>query len=756
MMAKKNKILEKILPSKSAGDALHRTQKEILEKEPLYVPENIKLELLGFSNKCRNFFRGVNLLDSHFPEHDYLKAVNLEKHLIFPAHFDYHIETEHNTVEINPDGLLTVNLMNFLYNIETLLSPYYGERNNAKPILPVLVLMLPPLEKLKIDDEIISLAEHINHLKKSGQGGKIIPTQRQREYLNADLITKLCESCLFDYSDCIIDEKDKLRYWEDRIYNACLGNSSRNHTLFKVNNIILDSKVWGSYQKPINSGHQFTIVNENSGNIRIARSLFHVFQDKTLYQNIRNSYHNFFTGHTGENHDIDDNATIDAELIYRQLLNRDQKYDNPIYKDSWPDLKIYKNNCETAIIQFIPPGKTEEEVSLFILDLFNNLFPDNAQRFSRTCLEEIKKQIIFPNNYIFPNDNIMEFWATDLLATQLNSEGHILLYGETGSGKENTARIIHQLTFGLKSKAPYLPINCSEISPDLACSQIFGYRKGAFTDAKADTPGYIEKAENGTLFLDEIQTLPEEAINLLLRFMEYKKFGRLGEADNRKSADVRIIAATNDLNFIINPGLKEKGFSWRFKYNITVPPLRIRWRQLAYVLERYWNDNINNFEKARGCEISDNIRSKTIYPAKKEFVDNLSDKLHYGDKSLKGNFRELELEIRKTVDFILTRIYAENREAFKELPKKKGPKHRIEDEEFIKIIMSAIQSKENHTKILLDKIGKEYGTLRKLRRKLQTILMSGNTKYVNEIVEIRKALNKGGKLYDYPDPDFSR
>jgi DNA-binding NtrC family response regulator/tetratricopeptide (TPR) repeat protein len=118
----------------------------------------------------------------------------------------------------------------------------------------------------------------------------------------------------------------------------------------------------------------------------------------------------------------------------------------------------------------------------------------------------------------------------------------VLVTGETGTGKELIARMIHGLSS--RSSRPFLAINCGALRADLALSQLFGHRKGAFTGAHAEGVGLVEAAHGGTLFLDEVGELPPDVQVTLLRFLESGEYLRLGETQVRR-ADVRVIAATN-------------------------------------------------------------------------------------------------------------------------------------------------------------------------------------------------------------------
>jgi DNA-binding NtrC family response regulator len=118
----------------------------------------------------------------------------------------------------------------------------------------------------------------------------------------------------------------------------------------------------------------------------------------------------------------------------------------------------------------------------------------------------------------------------------------VLLTGETGTGKELIARTIHGLS--PRASRPFLAVNCGALRPDLALSQLFGHRKGAFTGAHAEGVGLVEAAHGGALFLDEVGELPHDVQVTLLRFLESGEYLRLGETQVRR-ADVRVISATN-------------------------------------------------------------------------------------------------------------------------------------------------------------------------------------------------------------------
>lgn len=151
----------------------------------------------------------------------------------------------------------------------------------------------------------------------------------------------------------------------------------------------------------------------------------------------------------------------------------------------------------------------------------------------------------------------------------------ILLQGESGTGKDLLAQAIHQLS--RRKQAPYLAINCSAIPENLMESELFGYEKGAFTDAKQQKKGLVELADGGTLFLDEVSTLNLNLQAKLLRFLETHTFKRVGGLKDIE-VNIRVIAATNqDLEEASHEGKFRKDLFYRLNVcPVYIPPLRER------------------------------------------------------------------------------------------------------------------------------------------------------------------------------------
>ena len=209
------------------------------------------------------------------------------------------------------------------------------------------------------------------------------------------------------------------------------------------------------------------------------------------------------------------------------------------------------------------------------------------------------------------------------------SESNILLEGETGTGKELFAEFIHKNSN--RADKPFVAINCASLPDQLIESELFGYEKGAFTDAKTSKQGLVEIAHGGTLFLDEIGELSLTLQPKLLRFLENGEFRRIGGITNLSSS-VRVIGATNK-NLTEEAEKKNFRRDLLFRLNVitlTIPPLRERDGDVLLLSDYFLQKNSP-------------VRSvKKLSPeAKKEL-------LRY---NFPGNVRELEHVIERSIIF---------------------------------------------------------------------------------------------------------
>ncbi len=162
----------------------------------------------------------------------------------------------------------------------------------------------------------------------------------------------------------------------------------------------------------------------------------------------------------------------------------------------------------------------------------------------------------------------------------------VYLYGESGTGKELIARSLHRN--GSRSKGPYLPMNCANLSPGLAESELFGHVKGAFTGADRDKPGAFELTDGGILFLDEVGDASLEIQSKLLRIIQFGEVLRVG-SDEPRHVDVRVVSASNkDLQQEVVEGRFREDLYFRLiVHRVELPPLRERREDVPLLLEHF-------------------------------------------------------------------------------------------------------------------------------------------------------------------------
>lgn len=172
----------------------------------------------------------------------------------------------------------------------------------------------------------------------------------------------------------------------------------------------------------------------------------------------------------------------------------------------------------------------------------------------------------------------------------------VLVQGENGTGKELVARQIHDRS--KQAGKPFITVDCGTLSPQLAASALFGHVKGAFTGADSNKRGYFDEAKEGTLFLDEVGNLPCEVQQMLLRAIQSRTYRPVG-ADGDKTADVRIIAATNeDLALAIEEKRFRRDLYFRLReFVINVPPLRECREEILPMAEFFLSLAGEEFEK---------------------------------------------------------------------------------------------------------------------------------------------------------------
>jgi NtrC-family two-component system response regulator AlgB len=217
----------------------------------------------------------------------------------------------------------------------------------------------------------------------------------------------------------------------------------------------------------------------------------------------------------------------------------------------------------------------------------------------------------------------------EVVSRAAKADVSVLFRGQSGTGKGVLARAMHLES--QRRDRPFVTINCPTLTEELLASELFGHAKGAFTGAIRDQPGRVEVAEGGTLFLDEIGDLPASLQAKLLRFLQEKRFERVGEARTRK-ADVRVVAATNrDLEIDVQSGRFREDLLFRLNViEVRVPSLRERPEDIVPMARRF----LSFFAKSLGRAVA------TLSPAAEKVLTNYD---------WPGNVRELRNAIERAM-----------------------------------------------------------------------------------------------------------
>ena len=216
----------------------------------------------------------------------------------------------------------------------------------------------------------------------------------------------------------------------------------------------------------------------------------------------------------------------------------------------------------------------------------------------------------------------------ELVLRAASTDANVIIYGESGTGKELVAKSIHDMSD--RSAHPFVPVNCGAIPQHLVESEFFGYKKGAFTGALTDKPGYLDQAQKGSLFLDELGEIQSDMQVKLLRVLGGDGYTPVGSVDV-KMPDVRIISATNrNIRKLLEKGQMREDFFYRIHIiPIHLPPLRERKEDIPLLAE--------HFLKKHGG-------SKRSIPLPGKIVDA------FMAHDWVGNVRELENSIQRFVN----------------------------------------------------------------------------------------------------------
>lgn len=304
--------------------------------------------------------------------------------------------------------------------------------------------------------------------------------------------------------------------------------------------------------------------------------------------------------------------------------------------------KIKKAESETEVIIMTAYGDTQSAVRAIKMGAFDYINkPFDLQEIDLIIKKAIKNAEIQKKLYIYEKEKLslnseligehplMKAVKREINILAKNDEVTALIKGESGTGKEIVATAIHSNS--IRKNSPMLKINCGSIPKQLLESEMFGFEKNAFTGANERKKGLMEVADGGTVFLDEIGEMPIELQPKLLRFIEERKFKRVGGLEDIE-VDIRIIAATNKN---LEEAIFKKEFREDLYYRLNVvpvvlPPLRERGDDILILTDKFLEDYNLKFHK--------NIKGFT-----KDAKDILME------HTWRGNVRELKNIVERIV-----------------------------------------------------------------------------------------------------------
>lgn len=307
---------------------------------------------------------------------------------------------------------------------------------------------------------------------------------------------------------------------------------------------------------------------------------------------------------------LDGNAKVAKNI----LLRIDPKGDNPDLVVDWMRYYLLINDYQTAAHYYDQLMKRHKSYICEFIYVYEvkhhqmvrlQLLIDNKDM-SKVKIKNNDLGALKPSfdNFIGSSASLKK--VKDAIKSYSNQKAPILITGETGTGKEEVAKILHNISD--RSKHPFIPVNCGGISNTLMEAEFFGYKKGAFTGALKDHKGLFESAGKGTIFLDEISSMPMNLQASLLRVLENMEVRPVGSS-KFIPVEARIIAATNiPLESLLDDKKFRSDLYFRLnRLQINLPPLRKRTSDIPEIIEYFLNNQYDEDSLEIDSELMGNM-----------------------------------------------------------------------------------------------------------------------------------------------------
>ena len=289
----------------------------------------------------------------------------------------------------------------------------------------------------------------------------------------------------------------------------------------------------------------------------------------------------------------------------KEMIGKDFNSLNETYWGNSTLPEVYKTKKTVAKRQITNMGKDIITIAVPIFDEKGNIkyvaqnvndiyYINEINQVEQSSVEVLNKVEKSSENFFGENEKMKDVYS--MVCKIKDIDAPCLILGETGTGKSHIAKIMHNVS--QRKNKPFVVINCACMSPNLIESELFGYKKGAFTGANSSgKKGLVEIADGGTLFLDEISEMPYDLQAKLLLFIHEKEFIPIG-GEEKKRVDVKIITATNRSlkNMVENGRFREDLYFRLNTFEIDIPPLRERLDEIEPLAEYYlkkFNDRYN-------------------------------------------------------------------------------------------------------------------------------------------------------------------